>query len=278
MAVCAESVLVECEGEQGGQGQPTYGPKAKCSPIETKAKKDATVALRLKTPTQITEVDTKKLESFPGKDATFRVFEVGCGAGNGVFPILRELQSYSKSFLYCCDFSSEAVSLVKLHPFYNAASSYAFVHDVCDEALTFPFPDESINIILLVFVLSPIHPDRMQWVVHRLAKLLKPGGMLLFRDYGRYNLSQLRFKKGRCLFENWYVRGGGTRVYFFTKDEMHNIVTSVGLNEIQNLLDQRLQVNRRKGVTMQRVWLQSKYQKPLLCVLTKKNSNYSIRI
>nr|XP_014348172.1 PREDICTED: methyltransferase-like protein 8 isoform X2 [Latimeria chalumnae] len=126
--------------------------------------------------------------------------------------------SYSKSFLYCCDFSSEAVSLVKLHPFYNAASSYAFVHDVCDEALTFPFPDESINIILLVFVLSPIHPDRMQWVVHRLAKLLKPGGMLLFRDYGRYNLSQLRFKKGRCLFENWYVRGGGTRVYFFTKE------------------------------------------------------------
>lgn len=204
----------------------------------------------------------KKMNTFPGSEATFRIFEVGCGAGNSVFPIVNALKDKSV-FLYCCDFSPQAVELVKTHQNYSRVRCHAFVHDVCEEAATFPFPDESLDIILLVFVLSSIHPERMQGVVNRLTQLLKPGGTLLFRDYGRYDLSQLRFKRGRCLSENFYVRGDGTCVYFFTKDEVHNLFSNAGLNEIQNLEDRRLQVNRGKGVVMRRVWMQSKYHKPL---------------
>ncbi|NXX86979.1 METL2 protein, partial [Urocolius indicus] len=204
-----------------------------------------------------------RLESFPGSDATYRILEVGCGAGNSVFPILKVLSNTPGTFLYCCDFASGAVELVKSHSSYNSAWCSAFVHDVCDDALPYPFPDEILDVILLVFVLSSIHPDRMQGVVNRLAKLLKPGGMLLFRDYGRYDTAQLRFKKGRCLSENFYVRGDGTRVYFFTKDEIRNMFNLAGLSEVQNLVDRRLQVNRKKKVKMQRVWIQSKFQKPL---------------
>ncbi|NXH34536.1 METL2 protein, partial [Myiagra hebetior] len=205
-----------------------------------------------------------KLESFPGCDATYRILEVGCGAGNSVFPILKVLCNTPGTFLYCCDFASGAVELVKSHSSYNSAWCSAFVHDVCDDALPYPFPDEILDVILLVFVLSTIHPDRMQGVVNRLAKLLKPGGMLLFRDYGRYDTAQLRFKKGHCLSENFYVRGDGTRVYFFTKDEVWNMFNLAGLTEVQNLVDRRLQVNRKKKVKMQRVWIQCKFQKPLL--------------
>ncbi|XP_004375580.1 tRNA N(3)-methylcytidine methyltransferase METTL8, mitochondrial [Trichechus manatus latirostris] len=204
-----------------------------------------------------------KTDLFPGSNATFRVLEVGCGAGNSVFPILNILQNVPGSFLYCCDFASEAVELVKSHSSYRAAQCSAFVHDVCDDGLPYPFPDGILDVILLVFVLSSIHPDRMQSVVNRLSKLLKPGGMLLFRDYGRYDKTQLRFKKGCCLSENFYVRGDGTRAYFFTKGEVHNMFCKAGLDQKQNLVDRRLQVNRKKQVKMHRVWVQGKFQKPL---------------
>ncbi|KAM8790754.1 tRNA N(3)-cytidine methyltransferase METTL8, mitochondrial [Rhynchonycteris naso] len=211
-----------------------------------------------------------KTELFPGSKATFRILEVGCGAGNSVFPILNALQNVPKSFLYCCDFASGAVDLVKSHSSYRAAQCCAFVHDVCDDGLSYPFPDGTLDVVLLVFVLSSIHPDRMQAVINRLSKLLKPGGMLLFRDYGRYDKTQLRFKRGHCLSENFYVRGDGTRAYFFTKGEVHDLFCKAGLDEKQNLVDRRLQVNRKKQVKMHRVWVQGKFQKPFH--LTQKSS------
>nr|XP_060634915.1 tRNA N(3)-methylcytidine methyltransferase METTL8, mitochondrial isoform X1 [Anolis sagrei ordinatus] len=202
-------------------------------------------------------------KDFPGSDATHRILEVGCGAGNSVVPILKAVCNIPEVFLYCCDFASEAVELIKSHPSFDSSHCFAFVHDLCDEDSPYPFPDESLDVILLIFVLSSIHPDRTQRIVSRLARLLKPGGMMLFRDYGRYDASQLRFKKGCCLSDNFYVRGDGTRAYFFTKDEVHHIFTSAGLNEVQNLFDRRLQVNRKKKMTIHRVWIQSKFKKPV---------------
>ncbi|XP_043987416.1 mRNA N(3)-methylcytidine methyltransferase METTL8 [Gambusia affinis] len=205
----------------------------------------------------------RQISYFPGQQASFRILEVGCGVGNSVFPIVNTIKN-TDSFLYCCDFSARAIQLVKDHPDYDDSVCHAFVHDICEEADSFPFPPQSLDAILAVFVLSSIHPQRVQKVVNQLSTYLKHGGVFLFRDYGRYDLSQLRFKKGRCLSDNFYTRGDGTCVYFFTKEEVHNLFSKAGLEEIQNLEDKRLQVNRGKKVAMRRVWMQSKYRKPPL--------------
>ncbi|XP_047457175.1 mRNA N(3)-methylcytidine methyltransferase METTL8 [Mugil cephalus] len=203
----------------------------------------------------------EQTSAFPGQHASFRIFEAGCGVGNSVFPILKSIKN-TDSFLYCCDFSPRAIQMVKDHPDYDDSVCHAFVHDICEETASFPFPPQSLDVVLAVFVLSAIHPDRLQGVANRLSAYLKPGGIFLFRDRGRYDLSQLRFKKGRCLSENFYTCGDGTCVYFFTKEEVHDLFSKAGLEEIQNLEDRRLQVNRRQKVVMRRVWMQGKFRKP----------------
>jgi len=108
----------------------------------------------------------------------------------------------------------------------------------------------------------------------------RPGGEVLFRDYGRGDLAQVRFKEGRYLQENFYVRGDGTRVYFFEREELEKIWTGRPVPssaepstddsnsgaegfEIINLgVDRRLLVNRAKQLKMYRCWMQGRFRKP----------------
>ncbi|XP_060079291.1 tRNA N(3)-methylcytidine methyltransferase METTL2-like [Ylistrum balloti] len=200
---------------------------------------------------KITHLHTCENESgFPGQNAKFRIFEVGCGVGNTVFPVLRT-NNDPNLMVYCCDFSSTAIQLVKVRQFSTGLIS---------QCLKFCFKD--VNYGSENYLNLCINFFRMQYVIDKLAKHLKPGGTIMFRDYGRYDLAQLRFKKGRCLSENFYVRGDGTRVYFFTQDELKDMFTKAGLKEKQNYIDRRLQVNRGRQLKMYRVWIQCKYTKP----------------
>ncbi|OCT75929.1 tRNA N(3)-methylcytidine methyltransferase METTL6 isoform X1 [Xenopus laevis] len=187
------------------------------------------------------------------------ILEAGCGVGNCLFPLLEEDPSL---FVYACDFSPRAVDFVKQNPSYNAETCKAFQCDLTMDDLTDNIPANSVDVTTLIFVLSAVHPDRMHLVLQNIHKVLKPGACVLFRDYGLYDHAMLRFKSGSKLGENFYVRQDGTRSYFFTKDNLRCLFKKTGFEEVSNEYVFRETVNKKEGLCVPRVFIQSKFCKP----------------
>lgn len=190
------------------------------------------------------------------------IFEIGCGAGNTLFPILNQNENKELRIIGA-DFSPRAVELVKTSENFDPKYAHAAVWDLANPEGALPDGVEphSVDIAVMVFVFSALAPQQWQQAVDNLAKILKPGGKILFRDYGRYDLAQVRFKKHRLLDDNFYIRGDGTRVYFFTEEELREIFTQ---RFIENKIgtDRRLLVNRKRQLKMYRIWLQAVFEVP----------------
>lgn len=156
------------------------------------------------------------------------VLEVGAGAGNSAFPILQNSNN-PRLKIHACDFSKKAVELIRAHELYDEGKIQADVWDVASPpesengGLPPGLAEGSVDVVLLIFIFSALNPRQWDQAVRNVWRLLKPGGQVLFRDYGRGDLAQVRFKKGRWMEENFYVRGDGTRVYFFEQDELKHI-------------------------------------------------------
>jgi len=210
----------------------------------------------------------------------YTLLEIGAGAGNTAFPILAKNKNPQLK-VHACDFSKKAVEVMRVHESYNTDLMQADVWDVAGEEPPPGLAEGSVDVALMVFIFSALSPLQWKKAVENVHRVLKPGGEVCFRDYGRGDLAQVRFKKGRYLDENFYVRGDGTRVYFFDKDELADIWSGkldapeasetlegegeTGARpcfEIEDLgVDRRLLVNRAKKLKMYRCWLQGRFRK-----------------
>jgi len=186
------------------------------------------------------------------------LLEPGCGCGNAIFPLTEENKDL---FVYACDFSQRAVDLVKSNPLYNEERFNAFQCDLTADDLCEKIPVESVDIVLMLFILSAISPQKMEASLNNILKVMKPGGILLFRDYGLYDHAQLRFATGHKIEDNFYVRQDGTRAYYFSLNTTKEIFTSAGYEIVENQYVHKRTVNKKEGVDVPRIFVQGKYKK-----------------
>src|SRR5690606_20143105 len=147
-----------------------------------------------------------------------RILEVGAGAGNTFFPLLRE-NNNKELKLVAADYSKKAIEVIREQEEFKTAHEQgvadAVVWDLSavgsEEDGGYSRPEgvepNSLDAVIMVFVFSELAPDQWAQAVKNVSGLLKKGGKVLFRDYGRGDLAQVRMKKGRYLQENFYIRG-----------------------------------------------------------------------
>ncbi|KAI9896210.1 hypothetical protein N3K66_008382 [Trichothecium roseum] len=200
------------------------------------------------------------------------LLEIGAGAGNTAFPVLAN-NSNPKLKVHACDFSKTAVEVMRNHESYDTHFMQADVWDAAGDDLPSGLEENSVDVAVMVFIFSALSPSEWLQAVRNVYKVLKPGGLVCFRDYGRGDLAQVRFRKGRYLEENFYIRGDGTRVYFFEQEELVDIWSGskferdsvegeVPRFEIESIgVDRRLLVNRKEEKKMYRCWMQGRFRK-----------------
>jgi tRNAThr (cytosine32-N3)-methyltransferase len=219
------------------------------------------------------------------------IVEVGAGAGNTAFPVMKHNRNPNLR-LHACDFSKKAIQVIKSSPEFAESQKIgtleASVWDIasppCTEEttgeVTYQLPEGmskgSVDVVILVFTFSALLPNQWEQAIRNVWEILRPGGIVLFRDYGRGDLAQVRFKSGRYLEENFYARGDGTRVYFFEEEELKRLWSGeeskndaeveIGDRprfEIVNFgVDRRMLVNRQRKLKMYRCWMQARLRKP----------------
>jgi SAM-dependent methyltransferase len=198
------------------------------------------------------------------------LIDVGCGTGNGTLlnimakqQILAELSTDEiednmsgssadcpKLISHFIDFSSEAIQQLRTDPRYKCVASDSGITSTVLDVTTSPSAAlETLNsdFVLLLFTLSAMGPYQYQnshqqlsvlrCALKNVGNMLKRGGLVLFRDFGRFDDDQLQLNSsfGSQICANFYFRDDGTRtaVYFFDLEVVRELFTSAGFEVLQ---------------------------------------------
>ncbi|PKA45862.1 hypothetical protein AXF42_Ash016888 [Apostasia shenzhenica] len=120
-----------------------------------------------------------------------------------------------------------------------------------------------IDFVTMIFTLSAVPLQKMPYVIAECISVLKPGGLLLFRDYGLYDMTMLRFPPDQKVGFREYMRSDGTLSYFFSLDSVRSLFLGAGFVELELEYCCVISVNHRMNKKMHRVWVHGKFQKPV---------------
>uniref|UniRef100_A0A7E4UWW6 Methyltransferase-like protein n=1 Tax=Panagrellus redivivus TaxID=6233 RepID=A0A7E4UWW6_PANRE len=121
--------------------------------------------------------------------------------------------------------------------------------------------DNELDLATLVFVLSGIHPDKHVTAVKNLAKMLKPGGTVLFKDYAAYDHAMLRFKPGNKIQDRFYKRADLTRAFYFMREEVIDIFDEAGFRVVNCYYHHTYTENFKMEVHVERAFIQGVFVK-----------------
>lgn len=152
--------------------------------------------------------------------------------------------------------------MMRKHPEYDETRCAAYVKDITSGAMSEldGVCEGGADCFSMFFVLSAIDPGKMGAVLSEAYSRLKPGGMILFRDYAIRDLSQLRFApgvhelararhefaSGHKLSENFYVRGDGTRTFYFDHEFVAKIFGEAGFGLAEPIKYIKKTISNRK--------------------------------
>jgi SAM-dependent methyltransferase len=210
------------------------------------------------------------------------VVEVGCGAGDTAFSLL---QLNPSLIVYASDFSPTAVETMRANPLFAQFAGEGRLHACVWDLTVDDYPSEMAGVVgrcdavVSIFCLSAIPPRQHAAVARKLVQLLSPPppsvaagaagmtgaggssgtpGALLFRDYGLYDLSQIRYKAGRRVSKSFYVRGDSTLCYYFSLEEMTRLWVDAGCELSDARFCRVKNTNRKKALDMKRVFAQAR--------------------
>ena len=225
------------------------------------------------------------------------IIDAGCGIGNDTILNLIERQQlcYENKdditamqpptlHVHFLDASNEAIQRLHKDSRYQyatrdgdnaaaAANITSQVYNLASTQSTCTLSEQSADIVLLLFTLSaigPYHSHELDKALQNTTNLLKPGGVVLFRDFGRYDYDQLILNSmvGSQLCDNFYVRGlddsssaKGTCCYFFDLGEVRSLFTNAGMEVLQLEYVTRIYKNKKDGTSHKRIWVQGRFKK-----------------
>ena len=210
--------------------------------------------------------------------------EIGCGPGALLLPLMEDTTSHEanenpwKTF-HGIDLSSVAIDLLtkdsrftSYNQSVNGASNSGAMSDkggafghVCNISQSLPEACTGVaDVTSLLFCLSAVDPDQMHNAAKNVALSLRPGGIIVFRDYGLYDEAQLKLGTSirKQLKDGFYQKHDGTKCYYFTLDMVRDLFETAGLKVLELKYLRRAYTNKSTGERRRRVWVQGRFQKP----------------